>query len=66
MKATVVHHKDRSGTIGMKGKGMVKKVTVKEVCDWVDKNIEIPIFTAEGINQWKKWQAKKKEWKINE
>jgi hypothetical protein len=64
MNRSVASPRGQGGTIGTKGKGLVKgKVTPQEICDFIDK-LEMPIFTAHGVNQLRKWQEQKKKWGI--
>lgn len=42
-----------------------KRVTVKAVVEWVDKNIKIPVMNYKGEPELKKWNAKKQEWGLD-
>jgi len=41
-----------------------ERVTATIVLDWLLKEIQIPIFSSSGVNQIKKIERKRKEWKV--
>ena len=41
-----------------------EKITATIVLDWILKEIQIPIFSSNGVNQIRKIENKRKEWKV--
>ena len=48
-------------TIPVKKTSAKKRITAKEVAEWIDKNIEIPVVNYKGEPELKKWEKFKKE-----
>lgn len=51
-------------TIVVKSTTRVSRVTATGVIDWLLKEIQIPLFSSTGVNQIKKIENKRKEWKV--